>query len=134
MKVWMVLALLAMGLGCSEEPPEQWSSAFRVLVVEACIDDHEDGADAGLVRRMRHAGLVRRMAAEGITIRDLCRCAQNELERRYTWSDLDLFWTGGTGTQAPATKARGAVAFMDATDYATSESILEIGCREEMLD
>jgi len=137
-KAWLVLALLTMGLGCSEEPPkqppEQWSAAVRGLVVEACIDDVEDSADSGVVRRLRYLGLVRRMAAQGITTRDLCRCAQNELERRYTWSFMDLLWTGGTGTQAPATKARGAVALMDATDYATGESILEIGCREEMLD
>ena len=151
--MWMVLALLAMGLGCSEEsrepPPtttvapttttmaltprsEQWSSTSRALVVEACIDRIEDLADSG-GGNLRFLAL-RTMGLQGITTRELCRCAQNELERRYTWSFMDLLWTGGTGTQAPATKARGAVALMDATDYATGESILEIGCREEMLD
>ena len=80
MKVWLVLALLAMGLGCSEEPPEPWPSALRVVFVEGCIDVVEDS----------DPGLVRRMAAKGITPRDLCRCVLYELERQYTESDMVL--------------------------------------------
>ena len=37
MRVWMVLALLAMGLGCSEEPPEQWSHPAREEFVQGCV-------------------------------------------------------------------------------------------------
>ena len=134
--MWMVLALLAMGLGCSEEPPkqppEQWSAAVRGLVVEACIDDVEDSADSGVVRRLRYLGLVRRMAAQGITTRDLCRCAQNLLERQFTWGDTDIFWTGGIPD--PFQKAMGAVGFMSASPWPAGDSILETGCREEMMD
>ncbi|HIM85470.1 MAG TPA: hypothetical protein EYM59_06905 [Acidimicrobiia bacterium] len=127
MKAWLVLALLAMGLGCSEEPPkqppEQWSAAVRGLVVEACIDYIEDGADPVLGRIM---GL------QGITTRDLCRCAQNLLERQFTWGDTDIFWSGGIPD--PFQKAMGAVGFMSASPWPAGESILETGCREEMLD
>ena len=158
MKVWVVLALLAMGLGCSEEPREppptttmapttttmapttttmapttttmaltlrskQWSSASRALVVEACIDYIEDGADPVLVRIM---------ALQGITTRELCRCAQNLFERQFTWGDTDIFWSGGIPD--PSQKAMGAVGFMSASPWPAGKSILETGCREEMLD
>ena len=146
----MVLALLAMGLGCSEEsrepPPtttmaltprsEQWSSTTRLLVVEACIDEIEDLAgpvdEIGVVAKLRYHALVRTMGLQGITTRELCRCAQNLLERQFNWSAFDLL--GMDVTQDPAAKAIEAAAFMDATPYPAGESILEIGCREEMLD
>ena len=41
-RVWMVLALLAMGLGCSEEPPEQWSHPMRQALVDGCVVGMDD--------------------------------------------------------------------------------------------
>ena len=137
----LVLVVSACGGGSDSAPSrtteattttqEQWSSTSRALVVEACIDEIEDLADSG-GGKLRYLALVRTMGLQGITTRELCRCAQNELERQWTWSAMDLL--GTDGTQDPAAKAIGAVSFMYATPYPAGESILEIGCREEMLD
>ena len=78
--MWMVLALLAMGLGCSEEPPEPWSTAVRVAFVDTCIEVHEDAPP----------WLVLKMAVNDITPRDLCRCTLYKMERQYTEGDAAL--------------------------------------------
>ncbi len=104
---------------------KQWSSASRALVVEACIDYIEDGADPVLVRIM---------ALQGITTRELCRCAQNELERQWSWGDMDLFWSWHGEPPDDAVRVKGGVDLMDLTPWPAGKSIVEIGCREEMLD
>ena len=76
--MWMVLALLTMGLGCSEEPPEPWPSASRTLFMDECLEDFEENPLIALMA-----------AADDITPRDACRCTLYGLERLYTWSDLD---------------------------------------------
>jgi hypothetical protein len=101
--------------------------------VEACIDEIEDLADSEVGSRLRYLALVRTMGLQGITTRELCRCAQNELERQFTWGDMDHDWTGW-GTPPRSARVISAVGFMDMTPYPAGESILEIGCREEMLD
>ena len=78
--MWMVLALLAMGLGCSEEPPEQWSTAVRVVFVDACIEVHEDAPP----------WLWLRMGVYEVTSRDLCRCTLYKMESQYTEGDAAL--------------------------------------------
>ena len=80
MKVWLVLALLAMGLGCSEEPPEPWSAPVRAATVEACAEVFK-GADSGVMREMTE---------NDIMSGDLCRCVLYNLESQYTESDLTL--------------------------------------------
>ena len=80
MKVWLVLALLAMGLGCSEEPPEPWSAPVWAATVEACAEVFK-GADSGVMREMTE---------NDITSGDLCRCVLYNLESQYTESDLTL--------------------------------------------
>ena len=84
----MVLALLAMGLGCSEEPPEQWADRQRVPVVEDCVELFK-GADSGLIRQMTE---------NDITPRELCRCALYKLERQYTESEALLLGYDEFGT------------------------------------
>ncbi len=86
----MVLALLAMGLGCSEEPREpttttttmartsladQWSHQARQPFVDGCVDSMVPTAA---------------MAERGVTSRDACRCMLYELEAEYTESDFQL--------------------------------------------
>ena len=78
--MWMVLALLAMGLGCSEEPPEPWSTAVRVAFVDTCIEVHEDAPP----------WLWLRMGVYEVTSRDLCRCTLYKMERQYTEGDAAL--------------------------------------------
>ena len=100
--MWMVLALLAMGLGCSEEPQEpppttvapttttvapttttvaptprseQWSHFARQPFVDGCVR----GFDASAA-----------MAERDVTPRDVCRCLLYELERQLTESDYRL--------------------------------------------
>ena len=79
--MWMVLALLAMGLGCSEEPPEPWSHPMRQVMVDACMDT----VDAELTSREQAF-----MAEKGVTTRDACRCSLYEMERQHTESDFLL--------------------------------------------
>ena len=79
----MVLALLAMGLGCSEEPPEQWSHPVRQTLVDDCIEEGE----LGLASR---PAFQDKMAEKGLTTRDVCRCSLYEMERQYTESDFLL--------------------------------------------
>jgi len=92
----MVLALLVMGLGCSEEPreppptttaaptttttvptprSEQWSHQARQPFVDGCVD--------GTVATAA-------MAERGVTTRDVCRCLLYELERQLSESDFQL--------------------------------------------
>ena len=98
----MVLALLVMGLGCSEEPreppptttaapttttaaptttmaptprAEQWSHQARQPFVDGCVD--------GTVATAA-------MAERGVTTRDVCRCLLYELERQHTESDYRI--------------------------------------------
>ena len=98
----MVLALLVMGLGCSEEPREpttttaapttttaapttttmartpladQWSHQARQPFVDGCVDSVVPTAA---------------MAERGVTSRDACRCMLYELEAEYTESDFLL--------------------------------------------
>ena len=77
--MWMVLALLAMGLGCSEEPPEQWSHPMRQAMVDGCVI----GMDAD-------QATVERMVEEGYSPRGLCRVVLGKLEAEYTESDFLL--------------------------------------------
>ena len=86
MKVWMVLALLAMGLGCSEEPPEQWSHPVRQVIVDACLEEGELALASNPAFRDK-------MAEEGVTPRDVCRCSLYEMERQHTESDFLLLST-----------------------------------------
>jgi hypothetical protein len=83
-KAWMVLALLAMGLGCSEESPEQWADRHRVDVVKNCISSFKD-ADPGLLRQM---------TVNDVTPRELCRCVLYKFERQYTESEALLLGSG----------------------------------------
>ena len=77
----MVLALLAMGLGCSEEPPEQWSHPMRQAIVDGCVI----GMDANTA-----GATIERMAEEGYTMLGLCRAILGQLEAEYTESDFQL--------------------------------------------
>ena len=76
----MVLALLAMGLGCSEEPPEQWSHPMRQVMVDSCLDPLDELSSGDLAF----------MEEKGVTPRDACRCALYEIERQHTQSDYLL--------------------------------------------
>jgi hypothetical protein len=100
--------------------------------VEACIDRIEDLADSG-GGNLRFLAL-RTMGLQGITTRELCRCAQNELERQWTWGDMDLLWSWHGEPPDDAVRVKGGVDLMDATPWPAGKSIVEIGCREEMLD
>ena len=75
----MVLALLAMGLGCSEEPPEPWSHSMRQGIVDGCVI----GMDSD-------RAIVERMVEEGYTVLGLCRDVLGKLEALYTESDFLL--------------------------------------------
>ena len=79
--MWMVLALLAMGLGCSEEPPEQWSHSVREIIVDSCM---EEILGALTSRELAF------MDEKGVTPRDACRCSLYEMERQHTESDFLL--------------------------------------------
>ena len=79
MRVWMVLALLAMGLGCSEEPPEQWSHPAREEFVQGCVSAIE--ADPTTVQKLQDGGY---------TSREVCRNILKRLEALYTESDFLL--------------------------------------------
>ena len=79
----MVLALLAMGLGCSEEPPEQWSHSARQVIVDPCVEGGELALASSPAFRDK-------MAEEGVTPRDVCRCVLYEMERQHTESDFLL--------------------------------------------
>ena len=79
MRVWMVLALLAMGLGCSEEPPEQWSHPAREDFVQGCASAIE--ADLTSVQMLEDGGY---------TSREVCRNILKRLEALYTESDFLL--------------------------------------------
>ena len=77
----MVLALLAVGLGCSEEPPEQWSHPMRQVMVDSCMEEIFDALSSGDLAFMDE---------KGVTPRDACRCALYEIERQHTQSDFLL--------------------------------------------
>ncbi len=77
--MWMVLALLAMGLGCSEEPPEQWSHPAREEFVRGCVSSIEDDPAA-----------VQTLEDGGYTSREVCRNMLKRLEALYTESDFLL--------------------------------------------
>ncbi len=79
MRVWMVLALLTMGLGCSEEPPEQWSHPAREEFVQGCVSAIE--ADPATVQMLEDGGY---------TSREVCRNILKRLEALYTESDFLL--------------------------------------------
>ena len=79
MRVWMVLALLAMGLGCSEEPPEQWSHPAREDFVQGCASAVE--ADLASVQMLEDGGY---------TSWEVCRNILKRLEALYTESDFLL--------------------------------------------
>ena len=90
MKVWMVLALLAVGLGCSEEPPEQWSQKQRQGRQTDCERALHFSPNPLLL-----ADYLAPYLAPGDSISvdifpDLCRCSLYEMERRYTESELLL--------------------------------------------
>ena len=77
--MWMVLALLAMGLGCSEEPPEQWSHPMRQGIVDGCVIGM--GEDPVTIERMEEAGY---------TVLGICRDLLQKVEAQYTESDFRL--------------------------------------------
>ncbi len=77
-RVWMVLALLAMGLGCSEEPPEQWSHPMRQALVDGCAV----GMDDPVTVEMLEEG--------GYTVLGICRDLLTKVEALYTESDFRL--------------------------------------------
>jgi len=74
----MVLALLAMGLGCSEEPPEQWSHPARDGIVDGCVSGMDDPVN------------VEMLEEAGCTVRELCRNMLKKMEALYTESDFRL--------------------------------------------
>jgi hypothetical protein len=78
MKVWMVLALLAMGLGRSEEPPEQWSHPMRQSLVDGCVDSMTDPVTVEMLEKMGH------------TVLGICRDLLQKTEAEYTESDFLL--------------------------------------------
>ena len=78
MKVWMVLALLAVGLGCSEEPPEQWSHPMRQSLVDSCVDSMTDPVT------------VEMLEEKGYTVLGICRDLLQKTEAEYTESDFRL--------------------------------------------
>ena len=77
----MVLALLAMGLGCSEEPPEPWSHGAREIMVDTCMEEILDALSSSELAFMDE---------KGVTPRDACRCSLYEIERQHTQSDFLL--------------------------------------------
>ena len=79
MRGWMVLARLAMGLGCSEEPPEQWSHPAREDFVQGCASAVE--ADLASVQMLEDGGY---------TSWEVCRNILKRLEALYTESDFLL--------------------------------------------
>ena len=91
MKVWMVLALLAMGLGCSDEP-EQWSQQTRQDSMELCLLSVKlRDVDRGYKYLNPYGWLLADVLAErGATTGEWCRCALYEMERRYTESEFLL--------------------------------------------
>ena len=74
----MVLALLAMGLGCSEEPPEQWSHPMRQALVDGCAVGMDDPVT------------VERLEDGGYTVLGICRDLLTKVEALYTESDFRL--------------------------------------------
>jgi len=74
----MVLALLAMGLGCSEEPPEQWSHPIRQSLVDSCVDSMTDPVT------------VEMLEEKGYTVLGICRDLLQKTEAEYTESDFRL--------------------------------------------
>ena len=76
--MWMVLALLAMGLGCSEEPPEQWSHPMRQGIVDGCVSGMGDPVT------------IERMEEKGYTVLGICRDLLRAVEAQYTESDFRL--------------------------------------------
>ena len=75
----MVLALLAMGLGCSEEPPEQWSHPMRQSYVDGCVV----GMDSD-------RAIVEMLEEKGYTVLGICRDLLQKTEAEYTESDFLL--------------------------------------------
>ena len=101
MKVWMVLALLAMGLGCSEEPPEPWSHSMREVMVDSCME--------AILGSLGDAELAF-MEEKGVTPRDACRCSLYEMERQHTQSDFLLL---SQQEQAASSEKAGATCFTE---------------------
>ena len=99
--MWMVLALLAMGLGCSDEPPEQWSHPMREVTVDTCIE--------GILDELDSSGLAF-MDEKGVTPRDACRCSLYEMERQHTQSDFLLL---SQQEQTASSEKAGATCFTE---------------------
>jgi hypothetical protein len=90
MKVWMVLALLAMGLGCSQ--PEPWSHPRRQSFVEACTSAGQPGGGHSRPRNQKFA--IESLQEGGYTVREICRVVLQEAEAQYTESDFLLLSDG----------------------------------------
>ena len=88
MRMWMVLALLAMGLGCSQ--PEPWSHPMRQSFVDTCAAAGEVGApyNQGWEHNQKYA--LERLEEGGYNVREICRGFLRKTEAEYTESDFLL--------------------------------------------
>ena len=98
----MVLALLAMGLGCSEEPPEPWSHSMREVMVDSCMET--------ILGALGPSELAFMEDEKGLTPRDYCRCSLYEMERQHTQSDFLLL---SAQEQAASSEKAGATCFTE---------------------
>jgi len=88
MKVWMVLALLAMGLGCSQ--PEPWSHPTRVSFVDTCTAAGQPEASYNTHWEPDQKIALKRLREGGYTVREICRIFLQKTEAKYTESDFFL--------------------------------------------
>ena len=72
-----VMALLAAGCGA-----EQWSTSTQVATVNGCVESFQ-----AMAARDADGSVARDMEEAGVTTHDVCRCALEELEERYSERD-----------------------------------------------
>ena len=81
MKLRMVVAVMALlAAGCGAE---QWSTSTQVATVNGCVESFQ-----AMAARDADGSVARDMEEAGVTTHDVCRCALEELEERYSESDF----------------------------------------------
>ena len=82
--MWIVVAVLALGLGCSEEP-DKWSPSAQQAYLVGCFETYGQ-----------------QMASMGFNPGEACRCALSVLESNFTQSEFVLLGEVSSGNASRA--------------------------------
>jgi hypothetical protein len=82
MRVWIVVAVLALGLGCSEEP-DRWSPSAQQALLVGCFETFGN-----------------QMASMGFNPGEACQCVLSVLESNFTESEFLLLGQASAGNNS----------------------------------